>query len=227
MPSASEDAKQTHYAVLQIPHAATPEEIKAAYRTSVVRFHPDKVLSRAKENGDCKEEHIISDALSGIDIDDEELDNDNCNGENSSATKQRTQREKNIPQSTNLPDDANEEQSSEQRAFHRIQAAYQCLRDPEKRRQYDESISRKEDREEWRRRGASEVKLSEMESDWCCVVDDDNSSEEGGADEAVTKDEDAPLQKVYFYPLSKLQLDNQNNCRHRSRLTHILTAGSK
>ncbi|KAL7543082.1 hypothetical protein ACHAXR_012407 [Thalassiosira sp. AJA248-18] len=76
-----------------------------------------------------------------------------------------------------------------------MQAAYQCLRDPAKRRKYDEVLRRNEEREEWKWKGSLEVNLSEMECDLCCVVDEDNSDEEDDA----TGDEDT-LEKVFFHP---------------------------
>ena len=186
-------SKQTHYDVLQISHSATPDEIKAAYRSLVIGYHPDKQQSSSivKNNENCIDTQILSKGLSAIDFDDDA----EGNGEISACNNDNTETEKSALIACEIGDMPTQNST----IFHQLQAAYHCLRDPDKRRQYDESISRQEERDEWKRKGAVEVNLSEMECDVCCVVDEDNSDdeEEGQAD---AKDEGSPLQKVYFYP---------------------------
>lgn len=194
-------SKKTHYDVLQILPTAKAEEIKAAYRSLIIHSHPDKLPSVSKNDRD--QNHVqISEGLSSIDFDDDDEESD-CKGENDNnetETDESTLINREMPESTIA--NANEKEISTQdtTTFHQIQAAYHCLRDPNKRCQYDESISRKEEREEWKWRGALQVNLSEMECDWCCVVDEDNSDSEGSVDQAIdaTDGDTPPLQKVFF-----------------------------
>lgn len=44
---------QTYYEILGIPHEASPEDIKAAYRQAVLCLHPDKSLSTAPADADA------------------------------------------------------------------------------------------------------------------------------------------------------------------------------
>ena len=43
---------QTYYEILGIPHEASPEDIKAAYRQALLCLHPDKSLSTAPTDAD-------------------------------------------------------------------------------------------------------------------------------------------------------------------------------
>mmetsp|Transcript_20340 Transcript_20340/g.41595 ORF Transcript_20340/g.41595 Transcript_20340/m.41595 type:complete len:299 (-) Transcript_20340:297-1193(-) len=96
-------------------------------------------------------------------------------------------------------------------SFIEIQTAYNCLRNLSERREYDESLRRSQERDEWRYNGAVKVNLSEMECEYCCVEDDEsngndttskkNCSERGFEDEDYkTQSINDQLQKVYFYP---------------------------
>ena len=199
--------KQTHYDVLHIAQTATADEIKAAYRSLIIECHPDKLTSSSATNNKnencCNDVHIIvSEGLSAIDIDDDDgkEEDDTCNhpprySHTKSETSNNMSESSSKPiQSTTKEEAEESSKQTESLVFHQIQTAFNCLRDPTKRRQYDEHISRKEEREKWKWKGAIEVNLSEMESDWCCVVDDASSEEEEDVDG------DTPLQKVFFHP---------------------------
>jgi hypothetical protein len=184
--------RQTHYDVLQISHTATQDEIKAAYRSLVIGCHPDK-LSSVHINDGASTVVPISETMSGIDIDDATTDEVINDEQRKTAGNHPSLSEIDL---TKLQT----EEVSEQNAttFHQLQAAYHCLRDPDVRRQYDESMSRTKEQEEWKWKGSSEVKLSDMESDWCCVVDEGNDENE--MDVVRSTDESTILQKVFFYP---------------------------
>mmetsp|Transcript_17445 Transcript_17445/g.36810 ORF Transcript_17445/g.36810 Transcript_17445/m.36810 type:complete len:260 (+) Transcript_17445:187-966(+) len=200
------DCHRSHYDILQISQTATAEEIKAAYRSLIIRIHPDKSHVASKDTKD--QLHVrTSENLHSIDIDDdddvvyESTSDNNIETETTKSEPINKQMNENEPLIAN----ENEEESStkDTTTFHRIQAAYHCLRDPNKRRQYDESISRKEERKEWKWKGAQQVALSEMEYDWCCVVDEENSDieDDGAGQTTVSTDDDTPpLQKVFFHP---------------------------
>jgi DnaJ-class molecular chaperone len=36
------DNKLTHYEILNVPHHATPDQVKKAYRKASLKYHPDK-----------------------------------------------------------------------------------------------------------------------------------------------------------------------------------------
>ena len=195
--------KQTHYDVLHIAQTATVDEIKAAYRSLVIEYHPDKLTSSSATNNKnencCNDVHIVSEGLSAIDIDDDDGEEDDicnppcCNHTKSETSNGMGESSSQPIQSTTKEEAEESSKQTESSVFHQIQTAFNCLRDPTKRHQYDEHISRKEEREKWKWKGAIEVNLSEMESDWCCVVDDASSEEE-------EDDGDRPLQKVFFHP---------------------------
>jgi curved DNA-binding protein CbpA len=181
-------AKRTYYDTLNVTTAATTEEIKKAYRALVVRCHPDKLVNVKSSDFKCTSSDIssISKHLSDIDLDDE--DDDSENNDVDSCSKNTTANTKLIEQLNSAK--IKEEILKAEQEFHEIHTAYECLRDPNKRSLYDQSLSRDEERKEWKKNGATEVNLSDLESDICCVVnEDDNSDSEG----------DNQLQRVYFY----------------------------
>lgn len=183
----------THYDILQISHTATQDEIKAAYRSLVIGCHPDK-LSSVHNNDGASNVVPISETLSSIDIGIDDATTEEIINVNSHETAE------NHPSLSEVDlTKLQTEEVSEQNAttFHQLQAAYNCLRDPDTRRQYDESMSRTEERAEWKWKGASEVKLSDMESDWCCVVDEGNAENETNV--VSSTNEGTTVQKVFFY----------------------------
>lgn len=190
--SPSQDlAKRTHYDILNVRTTATPVEIKKAYRSLVVRFHPDKISPSSSSSCDFNDakatsKSSFSKGLAAIDLDDDDDDfesNVSCVGREQTIT--RTIEQSSI---TNTE----EETSKAAKAFHEIHTAYECLRDSKKRAQYDQSLSRDEERKEWKKKGATEVNLSDLESDMCCVVNEDD-------DETSGSGSDDQLQRVYFY----------------------------
>ncbi len=185
-------AQRTHYDILRVSTTATPDEIKKAYRALVVKCHPDKLApsSSSCDFNDTKASRDysfkISKGLSGIDLDDDEDEDEidvDCIDKELLATKE---------QDLSSHTKTQEEITKTAQAFHEIHTAYKCLRDPKNRIQYDQILSRDEERKEWKKKGATEVNLSDLESDMCCVVneDDDESGRSGSHDE---------LQRVYFY----------------------------
>ena len=187
-------AKRTHYDALHVSTTATPDEIKKAYRTLVVQCHPDKLTASSsscnfndtKSNSNGESSFQLTNRLADIDLDDDEDDDVN----NVDCVEKEQFISKEQEQSSHTKTD--EEITKAAKAFHEIHTAYECLRDPDKRRQYDQSLSRDEERKEWKKKGATEVNLSDLESDMCCVVneDDDESDRSSSGDE---------LQRVYFY----------------------------
>jgi len=206
----SASSKQTHYDILKIKQSATQEEIKFAYRSLIINCHPDKQTAnntdKEEENITC-EEVIDSLGLSAIDIDEDTTEDTNDNSQ-IDDTQSNKNKQTSIPSSkTESISNTKEEEREETKLFHNIQAAYNCLRDPMKRRQYDEHISRNEEKELWRLKGAIEVNLSDMECDWCCVVDEDDDNDSDNTDDernrggSITHDiNDDDLQKVFFHP---------------------------
>ncbi|KAL3762160.1 hypothetical protein ACHAW5_003190 [Stephanodiscus triporus] len=191
---ASMASKQTHYDVLQISHTATANQIKAAYHSLILRCHPDKLPSIPTNVDRAFGKTKSSESLSAIDMDQE----DEASDENARDSSNKSvdispsiAAEMHFPAAPWTDEGASTQTTT---TFHHIHAAYNCLRDPEKRRQYDESMSRNEEREERKWKASSSVNLSEMECDWCCVVD------EGDSENMCTADGDAALHKVYFYP---------------------------
>ena len=190
--SSSQDvAKRTHYDTLHVSTTATPDEIKKAYRALVVRCHPDKLAPSSSScdfddtKSTCERSFTVSKGLADIDLDDDDYDENSvdCVDKEQLTTKEQEQ---------SSPTKTEEEITKAAKAFHEIHTAYECLRDPIKRMQYDQSLSRDEERKEWRKKGATEVNLSDLESDMCCVVnEEDNDSGRSGSDDE--------LQRVYFY----------------------------
>ena len=179
--------KRTYYDTLNVSTTATAEEIKKAYRTLVVHCHPDKLVNSSDlncTNASNETPLLISKRLSDIDLDDDEEDYDN----NDESNVDNVGQTKTIEPSRSTK---TEEEISKAKAFHEIHTAYECLRDPCKRAQYDQSQMRDEERKEWKKKGATEVNLSDLESDMCCVVNEDDESDRGSNDQ---------LQRVYFYP---------------------------
>lgn len=191
--------KQSHYDILQVSPTATTDEIKAAYRFLIIGCHPDKLPSVTKKderrNHDSKV-MTISEALSAIDIDDADAaTDDNVNETEYKTSGNNRSKQLNCPDVpiSEVINTKKEESANDATTFHQIQAAYHCLRDSDKRRLYDEIIIREVERKEWKLKGASEVKLSEMECEWCSVVVEGNSDNDKVVEEATI------LQKVFFY----------------------------
>jgi hypothetical protein len=191
-------SRQTHYDVLQISQTATADKIKAAYHCLALLCHPDKLQTIPKDVDRAIRQSKKSESLSAIDINDEDDEvydesTRDCHNEN---TDEPDSIAAEIDLSTHAC--AEGEAATQATTFHRIQAAYNCLRDPEKRDQYDRSISRIEEREERKWKTSSSVNLSEMKCDWCCVVDEGNCDSE--SIDKCAADNGADLHRVYFHP---------------------------
>ena len=190
-------AKRTYYDALHISTSATQDEIKQAYRSLVVRCHPDKLASSSKHHEiDKKANHenslMISNRLAAIDLDDDEEDYDDETENDHCLDKEQNEAinaEHNIISSDATTEE--EQISKAAKSFHEIHTAYECLRDPDKRMRYDQTLSRDKERKEWRKKGAIEVNLSDLESDMCRVVNEDDESDCSGIKNQ--------LQKVYFH----------------------------
>lgn len=177
--STAPSSKASHYDALGVPKTATADEIKKAYRSLVVQCHPDKLIHASNSSdfdytkASSEISLMISKGLSSIDLD--ECDVDCEDGQPETIEQSSSKSEKEISKSTI--------------AFHEIHTAYECLRDLNKRIEYDQSLTRDEKRKEWKMKGATEVNLSDLESEMCCVVNEDGKSDNGGDQ----------LQRVYFY----------------------------
>ena len=215
--------KRTHYDVLQVSNTATTDQIKAAYHSLVLRCHPDKLQSIPRTNvvkQTAIEETKISDAMSGIDIDDEDVGEVNADIWTTHGRKlHSTVPNEHVNFSTLTYVDEDETSTQRDRYpkidstlnFHYIQAAYDCLRDPDKRHQYDESLRRSREEEERKWKASTLVNLSEMECDMCVVDDEENTDTDNDnrpnaehisntASYTSTKIDETKLQKVYFHP---------------------------
>lgn len=222
--------KRSHYNVLQVSITANTHQIKAAYHSLILRCHPDKLQSIPRTNvvkQTAFEETKISDAMSGIDIDDEDVDEacaEICSHErvlHSTVPNEHV----NLSTSSHLDEDETSTQRdwdpriASTTNFHHIQAAYDCLRDPGKRHKYDESLRRSKEEEERKWKASTLVNLSEMECDLCVVDDDDEENTdydssskqnvENGSNSAIYNSSsissyadigDKNLQKVYSHP---------------------------
>lgn len=169
-----QSSQLSHYEVLNVTSTATDEEIKQSYRSLVVKCHPDKA-----DNGvfDLQRTARI-DALEHPSLCDIDGDDDACQSE---IEDKQTGRHQN----TITQEEAPRQSTDTFAAFHQIQKAYDILRDPAKRRAYDESLERSKEKEAWVNDGAIEVQLSEMEKEICAVL-------YGEGEEEVE-------QTVYFY----------------------------
>jgi len=200
--------KETLYDVIGVSPTATQEEIKSAYRNLVIRCHPDKLQNEGQTHKTWGEELQMTSALSAIDIDykDDAIGKQDidCNKSVKENKLGATGNDDHAPgPNGTATEDLQTIQEAAQSIFHQLQMAYNTLRDPFKRRQYDGNLQRLHERTEWKRKGAVEVDLSEMECDLCQVVDD--SSNDSCSESDIGRDETGDiikteLQKVYFYP---------------------------
>ncbi|KAL3805408.1 hypothetical protein HJC23_009115 [Cyclotella cryptica] len=203
----------SHYEILQISPTATDEEIKQAYRSLVVRIHPDKnVTTPYHDEATCRRGGKVEHACSLADIDDDDPihiqghdgDVENLSTENEGhcsleleTNEQWSASEEEHLKSPLCTDSVPRQQQQQQQSndnstkFHQIQSAYNTLRDSKKRAAYDESLKRQKEREVWVNNAATEVNLSEMESDLCCIVDSENNDSDA--------ESEGMLQTVYFY----------------------------
>lgn len=212
--------KRTYYDVLQVSNPATTDQIKAAYHYLILRCHPDKLQSIPRTSV-VKEETKISDAMSGIDIDNEDVDEacaEICTHERELHSTVPDEHD-NFSTSSHLDENESSNLRIESTVnFHHIQAAYDCLRDPDKRHKYDESLRRSKEEGERKWKASTLVNLSEMECVMCVVDDDDeytdydsNSKQnvENGSNSAIYNSSsmssfadigDKKSQKVYSHP---------------------------
>lgn len=77
-------------------------------------------------------------------------------------------------------------------SFRQIQKAWECLRDEEKRREYDDSLKRIRERQKGTINKANVVKLCDMECELCDVEEDEN-------DIPGSITETSATQKLYSY----------------------------
>jgi DnaJ-domain-containing protein 1 len=184
----------THYETLQISPKATQDEIKQAYRSLVIRHHPDKNV--IESDAAASSSVGVTQRFSLVDIDDDDDDEVDAGGaaQDIDAPIQKSNKPKTLIDQHNSKtqqlDTAGDELVE---SFHQIQIAYNTLRDPEKRHYYDQSLQRNIEKSRQLHSSAIEVNLSEMESDVCQVLysDTDEPTEEG-AEEGID-------QLVYFH----------------------------
>lgn len=166
-PSCSAHRSQpSYYEVLNISSTATDEEIKQSYRSLAIKCHPDKAVS----GGNDVQRTDHADVLNHLSLCDIDGDDDECQSEIDDLQIkliEHTERQQNAISREEAP-----RQSSDTTAasFHEIQKAYDTLRDPTKRRAYDESLQRALEKEAWVNDGAIEVHLSEMEKEICAIL---------------------------------------------------------
>mmetsp|Transcript_36234 Transcript_36234/g.78858 ORF Transcript_36234/g.78858 Transcript_36234/m.78858 type:complete len:245 (-) Transcript_36234:239-973(-) len=163
-------ASTDHYAVLGVSKTASLSEIKAAHRQLALRLHPDKRSSSgtATQSRNGKQERPT--AATGMDEDDKVY-----------ASKDAAPSSAPAPQDTTSVGHNNGEQVANvaDANFRRIQLAWECLRDPLRRKQYDEEMDRTKERVTSKVDKAVGVRLSEMECEICEVEVDDCSTSDG------------------------------------------------
>ena len=59
--NAMKQARRNHYQILEVPHAASPDEIKKAFREKAKRFHPDRQSGGEAEEEDRALRSLITD----------------------------------------------------------------------------------------------------------------------------------------------------------------------
>ncbi|GFH57296.1 hypothetical protein CTEN210_13772 [Chaetoceros tenuissimus] len=79
-------------------------------------------------------------------------------------------------------------------AFRKIQLAWECLRDEQKRQEYDDTLRRERERDNVALNNAVHVKLSEMECEICEIEDEEDGESIQSQDE-----EQVESQKLYSY----------------------------
>lgn len=183
--------QSSHYVVLGISPAATYEEIKKAYRSLVVKCHPDKIPTELTSKQLIDAAHMLSleDIDDEIDLTTEDAQtsidayNTTCHEPQNPSDLEGNGLKGPCQSPTNQCSKLKDEENI---SFHKIQIAYNILRDPIKRQEYDASLQRIREKETWASDGAIKVNLSELEKEVCSILYDEESEEE-------------VLQTVYFY----------------------------
>ena len=162
----------THYEILNVSKNASFEEIKSSHRKLALLHHPDK---QRQHKTKCiqRPQHESLDRGLGLEND----PNDATNFNSSTSSK-------------------NVEKVNEKSEYVKIQEAWECLRDDEKRRDYDIQLSKSKeyrDKERIDSGMAVLVDLSEMEVEVCEVELD---PEEEDNDDGYTR---LMEQNVYIY----------------------------
>lgn len=173
----------THYDVLGVSPHASLDEIKAAHRKLSLLLHPDKQKKsvQTSRGSSIEWEEPKRGSLHDIDDDDDETDTNgvdrNDDGVNEqlnnlslgertvkSSTKEPNDEEKpsNVTGSATLPA-VNGSDIQSLYTFRQVHMAWETLRDPTKRTEYDEDLARKSEKKASKVDKAVLVKLSEME----------------------------------------------------------------
>lgn len=183
--------ESSHYVVLGISSAATDEEIKRAYRSLVIKHHPDKTPTDCAPKQMIDAGHMTS--LDNIDEEESIAAGDVQDSIDVHITRYELHKSPDSvahglkgPNQSPINQSVQEVKDDKNKSFHRIQAAYNVLRDPIRRQEYDASLQRMQEKETWASDGAIQVKLSEMEKELCSVLYDEES-------------EEGVLQTVYFH----------------------------
>lgn len=194
----------THYSVLGVANTASLSEIKAAHRRLARRSHPDKrthsgtleirnnrqSVSKAIPTAGGGEKNVLVDTLIGDRTD-------------SCAIGSSTQDTSAFDTGNEADADADADGN-----FRRIQMAWECLRDPTKRKNYDDELARKYESALSKVNKAVVIRLSEMDCE-VCEVENDRNEEDDLSDAAGTSNraenhsnnigEDNQVQRVYVH----------------------------
>ena len=161
-----------HYAVLGVTKTASLSEIKAAHRRLALRLHPDKRGSSGSLRSG-QEQSTAAGVAKGVKVSTDASIGERLKSCSMSVLQHRRKIHHQLADNNGEVADAN---------YRRIQLAWECLRDPMRRRQYDEELTRANERAASKVDKAVVVKLSEMECELCEVEVDSTSDGEDVVD---------------------------------------------
>jgi len=181
----------THYQILGVDEHANLPTIKAAHRSLALKYHPDKQRPNPASSSSSLPPPPSSSSSSSSDAVTTSSNNQSASKSASVAIRN------NDPRGTAAT-------IVGEITYLKVQAAWECLRDQDTRRLYDDSLGRVRERRDGSIGKAKVVPLSEMTCEYYDVEvedddDDDDDDDDGGGDTIVEggTDGQAGRQKVY------------------------------